>query len=108
LSKAVEDVCTAADAKVWIAIEGDAVVGFVSELHATVLGKIYMIAVDPAHQRRGIGTELAQYALAWMKKAEISAAMIDTGGDPGHAPARRTYDGMGFRELPFARYFKKL
>jgi ribosomal protein S18 acetylase RimI-like enzyme len=108
-SKAVEDVCTAADAKVWMAIEGDAVVGFVSvKLHSAVLGEIYMIAVDPAYQRRGIGTELGQYALAWMKKSGISVAMVETGGDPGHAPARRTYEGMGFRELPIARYFKKL
>jgi ribosomal protein S18 acetylase RimI-like enzyme len=108
-SKAVEEVCTSADANVWIAIEGDAVVGFVSvKLHSAVLGEIHMIAVDPDFQRRGIGTELAQYALAWMKKAGISAAMIDTGGDPGHAPARRTYEGVGFRELPIARFFKKL
>lgn len=107
--KAVEDVCSAVDANVWVAVEGDSVVGFVSvKLHSADLGEIYMIAVDPDSQRRGIGTELAQYALAWMKNAGISAAMIDTGGDPGHAPARRTYERMGFRELPIARYFKKL
>jgi len=43
-----------------------------------------------------------------MKAAGIGVAMVGTGGDPGHAAARRTYEGMGFRELPIARYFKKL
>jgi hypothetical protein len=28
--------------------------------------------------------------------------------DPGHAPARRTYEAAGFRIFPVARYFKKL
>jgi GNAT superfamily N-acetyltransferase len=73
-----------------------------------LLGEIYMIAVDPIHQRRGIGTGLAQCALDWMKGAGITAAMVETGGDPGHAPARRRYERIGFRELPIARYFKKL
>ena len=108
-SKAVEETCSAADAKVWVAIDDDSEVGFVSvKLHSPVLGEIYMIAVDPSYQRRGIGTRLANFALAWMKAAGMSVAMVDTGGDPGHAPARRTYEGMGFRLLPIARYFKKL
>jgi ribosomal protein S18 acetylase RimI-like enzyme len=108
-SKAVEDACNAPDAQVWVAIEADSVVGFVTvKLHSAILGEIYMIAVDPDYQGRGIGTALADFALDWMKGAKISVAMIDTGGDPGHAPARRTYEGMGFKELPIARYFKKL
>lgn len=107
--KAVEDVCMASDAQTWVAIEGDVVVGFVSvKLHSAVLGEIYMIAVDPDFQRRGIGTGLAERALDWMKAAGMSAAMVETGGDPGHAPARHAYASMGFRELPIARYFKKL
>jgi hypothetical protein len=34
--------------------------------------------------------------------------MVETGGDPGHAPARHTYEKSGFQLLPVARYFKKL
>jgi hypothetical protein len=34
--------------------------------------------------------------------------MVETGGDPGHAPARRTYERSGFTLLPIARYFKNL
>lgn len=107
--KAVEAVCMATDTQMWVAIESDSLVGFVSaKQRSGVLGEIYMIAVDPDYQRRGIGTGLAEYALDWMKAAGMSAAMVETGGDPGHAPARRAYEGMGFRELPVARYFKKL
>ena len=108
--KAVEEVCAAADTKVWVAIDSGSTVGFVAvKLHSeSSMGEIYMIAVDPDYQRRGIGAALTQFALDWMKDAGMSVAMVETGGDPGHAPARCTYEKMGFRLLPIARYFKKL
>jgi len=108
--KAVEGVCAAEDTKVWVAIDAGSTVGFVAvKLHSeTSLGEIYMIAVDPDFQRRGIGTALTEFALDWMKDAGMSVAMVETGGDPGHAPARRTYEKLGFGLLPIARYFKKL
>jgi ribosomal protein S18 acetylase RimI-like enzyme len=85
-------------------------VGFVAvKLHLeNTMGEIYMVAVDPAVQRRGIGTALTAFALDWMKQAGMSVAMVETGGDLGHAPARHTYEKLGFRLLPIARYFKKL
>jgi ribosomal protein S18 acetylase RimI-like enzyme len=124
--KAVEEVCADADTKVWVAmaerppspvgdatrtaIDSGSTVGFVAvKLHLeSSMGEIYMIAVDPDYQRRGIGAALTQFALDWMKVAGMSVAMVETGGDPGHAPARYTYEKMGFRLLPIARYFKKL
>lgn len=51
---------------------------------------------------------LSLRALAWMKSAGMSVAMVETGGDPGHAPARSTYEKAGFGVLPIARYFRKL
>ncbi len=108
--KAVEDVCTGADTKVWVAIDEDSTVGFVAvNLHSEdSMGEIYMIAVDPDFQGQGIGSTLIEFALDWMKEAGMSIAMVDTGGDPGHAPARHTYEKAGFELLPIARYFKKL
>ncbi len=108
--KAVEDVCTASDTNVWVAIEADATVGFIAvKLHSEdSMGEIYMVAVEPDFQGHGIGTALMEFALTWMKEAGMSIAMVDTGGDDGHAPARRTYEKMGFGLLPIARYFKKL
>ncbi|MFQ4141866.1 GNAT family N-acetyltransferase [Chlorogloeopsis sp. ULAP02] len=108
--KAVEEVCAATETKVWVAIDSGSTVGFVAvKLHSeSSLGEIYMIAVDPDSQRRGIGSALIEFALHWMKVAGMSVAMVETGGDPGHAPARCTYEKMGFGLLPVARYFKKL
>jgi ribosomal protein S18 acetylase RimI-like enzyme len=108
--QAVEDVCVAEDTNVWVAAEADAIVGFVAvKLHSEdSMGEIYMIAVDPDCQGRGIGTTLTEFALNWMKDAGMSIAMVETGGDLGHAPARHTYEKAGFELLPIARYFKKL
>lgn len=108
--KAVEDVCNDEDTHVWVAIEAGAPVGFVAvKLHSEdSMGEIYMVAVDPDFQGRGIGTTLTEFALNWMKDNGMSIAMVETGGDPGHAPARRTYEKVGFELLPIARYFKKL
>jgi ribosomal protein S18 acetylase RimI-like enzyme len=67
-----------------------------------------MIAVDPAYQRRGIGAALTRLALARLREAGLAIAMVETGGDDGHAPARRTYAGAGFTLWPVARYFREL
>jgi GNAT superfamily N-acetyltransferase len=108
--KAVADVCAAEDTNVWVAIDAGSTVGFVAvKLDSeTRMGEIYMVAVDPDFQGHGIGTALMEFALLWMKDAGMSIAMVETGGDPGHAPARRTYEKLGFGLLPIARYFKKL
>ena len=108
--KAVEDVCAAEDTNVWVAIDAGLTVGFVAvKLHLdNSMGEIYMVAVDPDFQGHGIGSALIEFALAWMKDAGMSVAMVETGGDPGHTPARRTYEKVGFELLPIARYFKKL
>ncbi|BAC91352.1 GNAT family N-acetyltransferase [Gloeobacter violaceus] len=108
--KAVEDVCSTEDTNVWVAIDAGSTVGFVAvKLHSEdSMGEVYMVAVDPDFQGQGIGTALMEFALNWLKDAGMSVAMVETGGDPGHAPARRTYEKLGFGLLPIARYFKKL
>ncbi|MEG3974088.1 GNAT family N-acetyltransferase [Microcoleus sp. herbarium8] len=108
--KAVGDVCAAEDTNVWVAIDAGSTVGFVAvKLHSEdSMGEIYMVAVDPDFQGQGIGTALIEFALSWMKDAGMSVAMVETGGDPGHERARRTYEKVGFGLLPIARYFKKL
>ncbi len=67
-----------------------------------------MIAVDPGYQRSGVGSLLTSHALRWFADIGMALAMVETGGDPGHAPARRTYERAGFVHLPVARYFKRL
>lgn len=108
--KAVEDVCTAEDTNVWVAIASGSPVGFIAvKLHSEdSMGEIYMVAVDPDFQGQGIGSTLITFALDWMKDAGMSIAMVETGGDRGHAVARHTYEKAGFGLFPVARYFKKL
>ena len=44
-----------------------------------------------------------------MREEGAEYVCVTTGGDDGHAPARRAYESVGFREfLPSRRYFKKL
>jgi len=107
---AVRDVCTADDANVWVAIDEGAVAGFVSvNLHAVdKLGEIYMIAVDPDQQRKGTASALTGFAVDWMREQGMTVAMVETGGDPGHAPARAVYEKSGFGLWPVARYFRTL
>jgi ribosomal protein S18 acetylase RimI-like enzyme len=108
--QAVEQVCAEEHSHVWVAIEDSLTVGFVAiRLHTeSKMGEIYMIAVDPDYQGRGIATALTDFSLEWMRAAGMTIAMVETGGDSGHAPARRTYEKAGFGLLPLARYFKKL
>jgi ribosomal protein S18 acetylase RimI-like enzyme len=106
----VEDVLLAPTTHVWVAEVDDTVAGFVAvRIHDDRrLGEIEMLAVDPQYQGANIGTSLTEAALSWIKDSGVSVAMVGTGADPGHAPARRTYEKAGMRLVPMARYFKKL
>lgn len=106
----VTDACRSNDVSTWVAeSEGD-IVGFVGIKvdEETRLGEVYIIAVDPAQQRAGVGAALTRLALDELARAGMTVAMVDTGGDPGHAPARALYEHAGFTLLPIARYFKAL
>ena len=92
-------------------MDAGAVVGFVSVRLFDAersMGEISMLAVDPDHQGGGVGTALTKFALDRLKDAGMAVAMIETGGDPGHAAARRTYEKADFVLPPIARYFKNL
>ena len=109
--RAVENVCAAKKARVWVAEVGASAVGFVAiDLHhpEKSMGEISMLAVDPDYQGGGIGTALTEFALDRLKDTGMRVAMVETGGDPGHAAARRTYEKAGYILLPIARYFKNL
>ena len=109
--RAVEDVCAADKGRVWVAEVDGTAVGFVAiELNdpARSMGETSMLAVDPDYQGGGIGTALTEFALDRLKDAGMKVAMVETGGDHGHAAARRTYEMAGYVQLPIARYFKNL
>jgi ribosomal protein S18 acetylase RimI-like enzyme len=112
-ARAVEQVCREA-AGTWVADVGGTPVGFVAVVHhgpaddEPYSGEIEMIAVDPQHQRRGVGKQLIDHALDQMRRAGLRLAVVATGGDPGHAPARAAYENAGFTALPLVRYYQAL
>ena len=94
----------------WVTVDGAAVTGFVNVTFNTEesSAEIYMIAVDPAFQQQGIATELIEFALEEMRRRGITLATVGTGGDPGHYPARQTYERLGFTPFPRVYYSKLL
>lgn len=96
--------------RTWVAEADGVVVGFtaVEVPEEGDEGEIYMLAVDPAHQRRGIGSALTAFAVERIREAGKAVAVVATGGDPGHAAARATYEKAGFTALPSIRYYRPL
>ncbi|WP_460465204.1 GNAT family N-acetyltransferase [Arthrobacter pigmenti] len=96
--------------KVHVAIEDGAILGWICiRLHPEdQMGEIYVLAVDPDRQRRGVGTMLMNHAFEQIRKAGMTMVMVETGGDTGHAASRASYEAVGFERWPVARYFKNL
>ena len=97
--RAVQAALDAEDVHVWVA-EADAVVaGFAAAVlhHDESIGEVH-----------GIATALLVVATTWIAEQGRAVALVGTGGDPGHAPARRTYEKAGFTALPGVQYFRTL
>ena len=95
---------------VYVAQVGETVAGFVAYAvnDEDYTGEVELLAVHPAYQNRGIGTQLNTFALDRLKESGARLAVVGTGGDPGHAPARRSYEKAGYTALPLVRYYKAL
>jgi GNAT superfamily N-acetyltransferase len=111
-ASAVEAACRAPANDVWVAVVDDRPVGFIAvcfiDEGASRAGEIHRIAVDPAHQRTGVGASLVQRALSEIKVQGVDLAVIATGGDPGHAPARALCEKLNFNSVHQVRYYRKL
>jgi ribosomal protein S18 acetylase RimI-like enzyme len=91
-----------------VAEVGGRVAGFIAYELKGETGEVVLLAVHPEFQKRGIATRLNQAALDAMKAAGMKMAVAETGGEDGHAPARRAYEKAGYAGLPIVRYFKDL
>jgi len=108
-AEGVEGACRATDKYHTLVAQVDGrVVGFLSYELKGETGEVVLLAVHPEYQRRGIATQLNQAALDAMKAAGVKMAVAETGGEEGHAAARRAYEKVGYTGLPLVRYFKDL
>lgn len=109
-TEVVERICSDAQTITWVAEVEGRVVGFVSyELNdSSKTGEVQLLAVHPAHQNHGIGTGLNLFALQKFRDSGMRLAVVGTGGDEGHAPARRSYEKAGYTGLPLVRYYQEL
>ncbi len=108
---AVERLCGEGEGNsVWVAAVDGTVAGFIvcSMNDAEKVGEVELLAVHPAYQNQGIGTQLNEFALAQMQARGMTLAVTATGGDPGHAPARKAYEKAGYTALPLVRYYQAL
>ncbi|HUS16564.1 MAG TPA: GNAT family N-acetyltransferase [Chloroflexia bacterium] len=110
-AEVVESICgDTAITVTWVAEVDGVVTGFIAyQLNAADKSGVgELLAVHPDYQNHGIGTDLNTFALTKMQESGMEIAWVGTGGDPGHAPARRSYEKAGYTDLPIARYFKAL
>jgi len=106
----VTKVCLGREHVVLVAGVDGRVVGFVAYRLYPEDGtaEVDLLAVHPDFQNQGIGTALNVAALEGMKAAGVKLAVVGTGGEEGHAPARRSYEKVGYTGLPLVRYYKAL
>ena len=110
-AEGVASVCTDQETYTTLVAEVDGeVVGFVSyELKPEEKrGIVDLLAVHPGYQNEGTGTQLNLAALEAIQEAGMNMAIVETGGDESHAPARRSYEKAGYVPFPIVRYFKEL
>jgi GNAT superfamily N-acetyltransferase len=103
--------CAETPGEITLVAEVDSVVtGFIAYAldHDTRKGVVDLLAVHLDYQNRGIGTELNRIVIERMREAGMRIAIVGTGGDPGHAPARRTYEKAGYTRFPIVHYYQAL
>jgi ribosomal protein S18 acetylase RimI-like enzyme len=107
---AIRTVCTSSDFEVSVALLDDVIVGFIATdfSGAPEMAEVHMIAVDPSSQRQGVAEALMTNAEAVAVDRGVKLLMVETGSDHGHAPARSLYSSTGFRNVPVARFFKRI
>jgi len=67
-----------------------------------------MIAVDPAHQRKGIGEGLTALAVEHIRSSDCKPCSRRDRWRPRARAGRGAYERAGFTALPLVRYYKSL
>ena len=97
--RAIEDDCNANPDGVFVAEDGEAIVGFITTRlwRETGMGWIPNIAVDPVCQGQGVGRRLIQTALDYFRQAGLTHAKLET--LEINEVGQHLYPAMGFEEL---------
>lgn len=66
---------------------------------------LYWIAVDPAHQRAGIGRKLVHEVEQRIRNAGGRHIYIETSGRPQYAPTRKFYERCGYQAAAVLKDF---
>jgi len=107
--KGVENISQNNRISLWVAEVNECVVGYIAyELYDDATAEVQLLAVHPEYQNHGIGTQLNTFVLQKMKEGGMKMAIVSTGGDESHAPARRSYEKAGYTALPLVKYYKDL
>jgi GNAT superfamily N-acetyltransferase len=108
-AEAVRSSCSSGERDVFVAVADERPVGFAAVMLNAFherMGVVDMVAVDPDYQGRGIARKLMEHSTDHMRAHGMDIAAVGTGGDRGHAPARRLYESLGYTALPGVRYLK--
>lgn len=73
-------------------------VGFSISGRADRTGYVQRLAVDPSARRRGLANVLLGDALRWMRRRDITRALVNTAVD--NHPALALYESVGFERQP--------
>ena len=95
-AQSVRSICTNDERDVFVAVIDGRPVGFVA------------VALDAFHIFDRRQRQLSVVRVDHMKGRGMDIAVVETGGDSGHAPARALYEATSFTLLPVARYFRLL
>lgn len=71
--------------------------GALMELDAET-GEIKSMRTDEGHRRRGVGGRMLDHLLAVARARGYRRVYLETGSQPGFAPARALYESRGFTE----------
>jgi mycothiol synthase len=86
-------------AGLFVAVEGDHMFGFHwTKRHSSTLGEVYVVAIDPAAQGKGLGRALVDVGLRHLRSQGLDEVLLYVESD--NLPAVRLYEGMGFTHAP--------
>ena len=89
--------------ELFLAVKANETIGFIALKpdSNTYVGEIGLNAIDPIWSAQGLGLAMYEFAVEKLRDAGMKVAVVATGGDVSHEPARKAYRKAGFDvEIP--------